>query len=77
MLNSMVRSGKINAVDSGNHKSSDELRNKIARTFGIGLETADKTLKATTQLALWHALHPIHRRNTTQVVQLRYPRLSG
>ena len=56
---------------------SDELHNKVARTFGIGIDTANRTLCATTQLALRHALHPIHKRYTTKVAQLCYPRLTG
>jgi hypothetical protein len=53
------------------------MRNKVARIFGVGLETASRTLRATTQLALRHAIHPIHKRYTTKVAQLRYPRLTG
>ncbi len=68
---------KINAVGSGLQKQNEDLRNKLARTFHIGLNTPDKTLAATTQLALRHTLHPIHCRYTTQVAQLQYPRLSG
>lgn len=46
-------------------------------TFGIGLDTADRTFQVTTQLALCQTLHPIHCHCMTQVPQLRYPRLSG
>ena len=53
------------------------MRNKVARIFGVGLETASRTLRATTHLALRHAIHPIHKRYTTKVAQLRYPRLTG
>jgi hypothetical protein len=77
IVQNMTKTIKINAVESGLRKPNEELRNKLARTFHIGLDTADKTLAATTQLALRHTLHPIHRRYTTQVAQLRYPRLSG
>lgn len=38
---------------------------------------ASRTLKATTQLALQHALHPIHKPYTTKVAKLHYPRLTG
>jgi hypothetical protein len=58
-------------------RSTESLRNKIASTFGIGLETAQRTLQATTQLALRNETHPIHRRYRTDVAQLRYPRLGG
>jgi hypothetical protein len=67
----------ISATYSQQKKPSETIRDKITRIFGVGLETADRTLRATTQLALRHALHPIHRRYRTQVAQLRYPRLSG
>jgi hypothetical protein len=52
-------------VSSGTTKPtlpSEELHNKVAKTFQIGLEMAERTIKSTTQLALRHALHPIHRR---------------
>jgi hypothetical protein len=58
-------------------RSTESLKNKIASTFGIGLETAQRTLQATTQLALRNVTHPIHRRYRTDVAQLRYPRLGG
>jgi hypothetical protein len=60
-VQNMTKMIKINAVESGLRKPNEELRNKLARTFHIGLDTADKTLAATTQLALRHTLHPIHR----------------
>jgi hypothetical protein len=31
---------------------------EISRKFGVGLETAQKTLKATTQYGICHAVHP-------------------
>jgi hypothetical protein len=49
----------------------------LAKQWGIGLETAKRTLQATTQLAIRQALHPIQRRFRTEVMQLRYPRLGG
>jgi len=73
----IIHSSSISVANSNNRRVSDELRNKISRTFGIGLETASRTLKATTQLALRHAIHPIHKRYSTKVAQLRYPRLTG
>jgi len=73
----ITNTASVNAATSKHRRESDELRNKVSKTFGIGLETASRTLKATTQLALRHALHPIHKRYTTKVAQLRYPRLTG
>jgi hypothetical protein len=56
----ITNTASVNAATSKHLRESDELRNKVLKTFGIGLETASRTLKATTQLALRHALHPIH-----------------
>jgi hypothetical protein len=58
-------------------RSNESLRNRIASTFGVGLETAEPMLKATTQLDLRNVTHPIHRRFRTEVAQLHYPRLGG
>jgi hypothetical protein len=73
----MISKVIISATSSQLQKPAEILRDKIAKTFGIGLETAERTLKVTTQLALRQAIHPIHHRYMTQVPQLRYPRLSG
>jgi hypothetical protein len=32
---------------------------EVSRKFGVGLETARQTLKATTQLGIRHAIHPL------------------
>jgi hypothetical protein len=68
---------RISAAHSNSRKFPEALRNKISRIFGVGLETADRTLQSTTQLAIRHAIHPIQRRFRTEVAQLRYPRLGG
>ena len=49
----------------------------VATKWGIGIDTAQKTLQATTQLAIRQAIHPIQRRFRTEIMQLRYPRLGG
>ncbi len=49
----------------------------LAKRWGIGLKTAERTLNVTTQLAIRQAIHPIQRRFCTEVMQLRYPRLGG
>jgi hypothetical protein len=67
----------VGAANTTAQKHSDSLRNKVSRIFGVGLETADRTLLATMQLAIRHSIHPIHRRYRTEVAQLRYPRLGG
>jgi len=77
ILHQICQAVNIGAIHTKNPSHSEVLKNKVAKTFHIGLKTAEETLKATTQLAIRHTLHPIHRRYTTQVAQLRYPRLSG
>jgi hypothetical protein len=49
----------------------------LAKQWGIGLETATRTLNATTQLAIRQSIHSIQRYSRMAVMQLRYPRLSG
>ena len=44
------------------HRHSRITAEEVARKFGCGLETAKKTLKATTQHGIRHALRPLHRR---------------
>jgi hypothetical protein len=70
-------SGRVLASTNTLLRSNESLHSKIASTFGIGLETAERTLRSTTQLALWNATHPIHRRFHTEVAQLHYLRLGG
>ena len=48
---------------------------ELSRKWGIGLETARKTLKVTTQYGIRHALHPLRRRYRTDHMSLRYRRL--
>lgn len=50
----------VSAVGTKGRTYNDALRNKIAKTFGIGIRTANDNLRATTQLAIRHTLHPIH-----------------
>ncbi len=63
------------SVSKQNHPRS--LCNRIPTIFGVGLETATRTLEATTQLSLRNSIHPIQNRFRTKVAQLRYPRLGG
>lgn len=57
--------------------SSSSLYDKVSRTFGIGITTAEQTVKTTNQLALRNAILPIHKRFRTEVAQLCYLRLGG
>ena len=47
----------------------------LAKKWGIGVETAARTLKVTTQKGLRQAVHPISRRYRTQHSQYRYNHL--
>jgi hypothetical protein len=49
---------------------------EISRKFGVGLETARKTLKATTQYGIRHAVHPLSRRYRTDILQSKRKRLN-
>jgi hypothetical protein len=68
---------RINSLKSQSRSHSSHLKNQVSTVFGVGLETAERTLQATTQLALWNAIHPVHHRFRTEVAQLHYPRLGG
>jgi len=48
----------------------------IARKFRCGLETAQKTLKSTTQRGVRHAIHPLHRRYRVDHLNLNRRRLN-
>jgi hypothetical protein len=67
----------VSSMISTLRKSTEELQYKVAITFGIGLETAAKTIHSTIQLALRNSVHPIHKRFRTRVAQLHFPRLAG
>jgi hypothetical protein len=58
-------------------RRSQVMQEELARKWKIGLDTSARTLKATTQLTIRNAIHPIQRRFRTQAAQLRYPRLGG
>jgi hypothetical protein len=48
---------------------------EISRKFYCGVETAQNTLKATTQMGIRHAVHPLSRRYRTDIMQTRVRRL--
>ena len=64
---SQAINNRVMASASTTSRSSDSLRNRVASTFGIVLETAQRTLKATTQVVLRNVTHPNHRRFRTEV----------
>ncbi|KAI2502057.1 Reverse transcriptase (RNA-dependent DNA polymerase) [Fragilaria crotonensis] len=47
----------------------------VARKFRCGLETAQKTLKATTQRGVRHSMHPLHRRYRVDHLSLHRRRM--
>ena len=47
----------------------------VARKFRCGLETAQRTLKTTTQRGIRHAIHPLHRRYRVDHLNLHRRRL--
>ena len=48
----------------------------LARRWGIGLDTAHRTLVATTQFGVRRILHPVDRRFRTRQAHLRFPNLT-
>jgi hypothetical protein len=48
----------------------------LARRWGIGLDTAHRTLTATTQNGVRRVLHPVERRYRTRQSHLRFPTLN-
>jgi len=50
---------------------------QLSKTWNIGLSSATKTLKCTTQKGIQNTLYPIERRFRTKQAQLRYRQLSG
>jgi hypothetical protein len=67
----------VGSMSSKSRLPTETLCNKVAKTFGVGLETAARTIQSTTHSALRQSIHPIHKRFKMRVAQLRYPRLSG
>jgi len=49
----------------------------LAKKWCIGIETAKKTLRCTTQKGIRNTMYPIERRFRTRQAQLRYNQLSG
>jgi len=57
------------------HRRPDVEPSYLAKQWGISLETATKTLRATTQAGIHHAIHPLSRRYRTDHMTLRHRRL--
>jgi hypothetical protein len=58
-------------------KDNNSPAEELAKCWNIGLDTAKKTLKCTTQKGVRHTLYPIERCFHTKQAQLRYLQLSG
>ena len=71
-LESCVR---VSAIQTKS-RHSEIKAHELALCWGIGIETAERTLKATTQLGVQSAIHPSHRRYRTKQLQYRYNRLN-
>jgi len=57
------------------HRRPDVEPSYLAKQWGIGLETATKTFKATTQAVIHHAIHPLSQHYRTDHMTLRHWRL--
>ena len=57
-------------------RHSEIKAHELALHWGIGIETAERTLKATTQLGVQSAIHPLHCRYRTKQLQYRYNQLN-
>ncbi|MGH3053527.1 MAG: hypothetical protein ACRDL7_00940, partial [Gaiellaceae bacterium] len=75
-LESRVMVRNIEAAQSVNRRYAIK-HEELSRRWGIGLETATRTLKVTTQKCIRNAVHPLHRRYRTRQQQLRYNQLSS
>ena len=53
-------------------RRSEIKAHEMALPWEIGIETAERTLKATTQLGIQSAIHPLHCRYRTKQLQYRY-----
>ena len=67
-LESCVR---VSAIQTKS-RHSEIKAHELALRWGIGIKTAERTLKATTQLGVQSAIHPLHRRYRTKQLQYRY-----
>lgn len=66
------------AISSVNIENKFEQRaSRLAKLWNIGLKTAQRTLRATTQVSLRYLKGKIHRRDRTKVHQRRYNQLGG
>jgi hypothetical protein len=65
------------AATSSSARESNRPAEELVASWGIGTESARKTLKCTTQKGARNTLYPIEKRFRTHQAQLRYSQLSG
>jgi hypothetical protein len=58
------------AATSSSNRECNQTVHKLAASWGIGIDTANKTLKCTTQKGMRHTLYPIERHFRTHQAQL-------
>jgi hypothetical protein len=65
----------VSAVDTRARHTKLSIE-EVSRKFGVGLETARKMLKATTQYGIRHAVHPLSQQYRTDIMQSKRQRLN-
>ena len=75
--NASTRAVRIGRMDTSNSRHSKVTPQDLSRTLRIGLDTATKTLRATTQRGVHTALHPITRRYRVDHLAFNRKRLGG
>ena len=81
LLPALISNVRVKTYNNTSAVNSQERHSEIspenlASKWKIGLQTARDTLKVTTQLGIWHAVHPLKRRYRTDHLSLSYRRLS-
>ena len=62
---------RVSAIQTKS-RHSETKAHELALRWGIGIKTAERTLKATTQLGVQNTIHPLHCRYRTKQLQYRY-----
>ena len=75
-LEAQVQVRSIDAVQSAS-RASVVTKEKLARMWAIGLDTAAATLRVTTQKGIRNAIKPLHQRYRTKQTHLRYNQLAS
>ena len=70
-LQGLKSSVRISAIQTKS-RHSEIKAHELALCWGMGIETAERTIQATTQLGVRSAIHPLHCRYRTKQLQYRY-----